>query len=202
MAILEGSAHLTMQDEPEEYVRIVRDFLRRREAQMASDKWLEGYDGQTTDELLALETDYRIDSIVLAFEQAIGQKAARQPISKEERYVLAVEALEREVNNGGYSQFFLNSSHDFVDVIEEALLAIGCPKTAAITSRAMASLGVDGELTGEKAEAIILADSDSIREALDDCDEQYFENEEPIANRLFAWIKRNRALVSVGNAGR
>ncbi len=31
LTILEGSAHLTMQDEPEEYVRVVRDFLRRVE---------------------------------------------------------------------------------------------------------------------------------------------------------------------------
>ena len=31
MAILEQSAHLTMQDEPEEYVRVVREFLRRVE---------------------------------------------------------------------------------------------------------------------------------------------------------------------------
>ena len=31
LAILEASAHLTMQDEPEEYVRIIRDFLRRVE---------------------------------------------------------------------------------------------------------------------------------------------------------------------------
>jgi proline iminopeptidase len=31
LVIFEGSAHLTMQDEPEEYVRVVRDFLRRVE---------------------------------------------------------------------------------------------------------------------------------------------------------------------------
>lgn len=31
LAILESSAHLTMQDEPEEYVRIIREFLRRVE---------------------------------------------------------------------------------------------------------------------------------------------------------------------------
>jgi proline iminopeptidase len=31
LAILEASAHVTMQDEPEEYVRIIRDFLRRVE---------------------------------------------------------------------------------------------------------------------------------------------------------------------------
>jgi hypothetical protein len=167
---------------------------------MAGETWFEGYDGQTTDGLLALEPDYRIDSIVLAFEQAIAQKAASQPISKEERYVLAVEALEREVNNGGYSQFFLNSSHDFVDVIEEALLAIGCSKTAAITRDAVAALGISGELTGEKVEGVILSENEMIREALDDCDDQYFGNDEPIADWLFAWIKRNRHLVSVGDA--
>jgi proline iminopeptidase len=33
LAILEASAHLTMQDEPEEYVRIIRNFLRRVEQQ-------------------------------------------------------------------------------------------------------------------------------------------------------------------------
>ncbi len=166
---------------------------------MANDRWLEGYEGQTTDELLALENDYRIDSIVLAFEQAIAQKAASQPISKEERYVLAIEALEREVNNGGYSQFFLNSSHEFVDVIEEALTAIGCPKTAAITEQALASLGVGGELTEEKAEAVVLADSDVVREALDACDDRYFRNDEPIADRLFAWLKHNRASIRIGD---
>ncbi len=167
---------------------------------MVPEKWFEAYEGQTTDELLALECDYRIDSLVLAFEQAIEQKAASQPISKAERYVLAIEALEREVNNGGYSQFFLNSSHEFVDVIEEALLAIDCPKTAGITGHAIASLGISGELTGDKAEAVILADNEAIIEALSGCDDHYFESGEPIADRLFAWIKRNPGLVRVGDA--
>ena len=167
---------------------------------MTSDKWFEPYDGQTTDELLALEDDYRIDSIIVAFEEAVQQKAARQQISKEERYVLAIEALEREVNNGGYSQFFFNSSHEFIDVVEEALIAIGCPKTAAITHRAIASLGVSGELTGAKAEAAILAEDEAIREALDDCDDQYYRSDEPVGNELFRWIKRNRASVRVGDS--
>jgi hypothetical protein len=167
---------------------------------MASDRWFEAYDGQTTDELLALEDDYRIDSIVVAFEEAIQQKAVSQPITKEERFVLAIEALEREVNNGGYQQFFLNSSHDFIDVIEEALSAIDCAKTAAITHKAIISLSISGEPTGEKAEAVIVADNEAVREALDDCDDQYFGNDEPIADRLFAWIKLNRALVRVGDA--
>jgi hypothetical protein len=163
-----------------------------------TDAWFDAYDRQTTDELLALEGAFRTDSLVLAFEQAIQQKAAHQPISKEERYVLAVEALEREINNGGYSQFFLNSSHDFVDVIEEALVAIRCPKVAALTRRAIESLGIQGAVTGEKAEAVILREDDTVRQALEACDNGYYQNAEPIADLLFAWIKDNRASVQVG----
>lgn len=64
--------------------------------------------GQTVEQLLSLEGKSRIDSLVLAFEQAISQKAERtgnEGLSYPERVVLAVEALEREVNNGGYAQF-------------------------------------------------------------------------------------------------
>jgi Domain of unknown function (DUF4375) len=163
-------------------------------------EWFDAYDGQTTEALLELEGLYRTDSLVLAFEEAIQRKAESSPISKEERYILAVEALEREVNNGGYDQFFRNLSHDFIDVVTEALVAIGCPKTAAITDRAIKSLGVQGGLTGAKGEAVILADDDAVRGALGACDSDYCDNDEPIADLLFAWIKNNRAMVRVGDA--
>ena len=38
--------------------------------------FLDAYSGETTNELLALEGKYRIDSLVLAFERAVDQKAA------------------------------------------------------------------------------------------------------------------------------
>lgn len=66
--------------------------------------WLDGYSGQTIDELIALEGKYRIDSLVLAFEQMVDQKIARDGadnVADEEFVILAVEAMEREVNNGG-----------------------------------------------------------------------------------------------------
>jgi hypothetical protein len=39
---------------------------------MGGDRFLEGYDGQTTEQLLAMENEYRIDSLVLAFEDAFA----------------------------------------------------------------------------------------------------------------------------------
>src|ERR1700692_2235333 len=54
----------------------VRSFLKR--GQTEGQGWLDGYSGQTAVELLSLEGKYRTDSLVLAFEAAIRQKANRE----------------------------------------------------------------------------------------------------------------------------
>jgi hypothetical protein len=167
---------------------------------MAGDRFLETYGGQTTEQLLAMEGGYRIDSLVLAFEQAIQMRDPQAPMTTQERYVLAVEGLEREVNNGGYEQFFLNSSHEFVDVIEDALRAIGCPKTADITRDAIAALGIAGPITGASVEVVVTAGGDRLQTALSACDGRYFAGDEPIADRLFEWIRANQASIRVGGA--
>jgi hypothetical protein len=161
-----------------------------------ADAFLAGYAGQSTEELLALEGSYRIDSIVLAFEEAIQNKAPESR-STEESYVLAVEGLEREVNNGGYRQFFSNSSGEFAPVIEAALRAIDCPKTADITRDAVAALPV-GRLTAESVAAAAESGDESVERALSACDDRYFANDEPIADRLFQWIAAHKHQVRVG----
>ncbi len=165
---------------------------------MAGDRFLESYGGQTTEQLLAMEAEYRIDSLVLAFEQAIQMRDPQAPMTTQERYVLAVEGLEREVNNGGYGQFFLNSSHEFVDVIEDALRAINCPQTADITRDAVVALGLAGPVTGEKAEQVVVAGDERVLAALGACDDRFFAGVEPIADRLFEWIRANQASIRVG----
>jgi hypothetical protein len=162
-----------------------------------SDDFLGGYEGQSTEELLALTGRFRTDSIVLAFEEAIQAKPL-EAVSLEESYVLAVEGLEREVNNGGYGQFFVNSSVEYVHVIEMALRAINCPKTADITRDAIAALRLD-VVTADTVAAALDGD-ESVQQALDDCDARYFASGEPIADRLFQWIAVNKDRVRVGGA--
>jgi hypothetical protein len=148
---------------------------------MADLAWFEEYSGQTVEQLLSLEGEYRTDSLVVAFEQAIGQKAARvgdENLTAEERSVLAVEALEREVNNGGYSQFFQNAP-EFMPLIVESLLCIGCPKTAAITKSAIDAFG-------------LIRDSEEQSGELNQCDDAYFNAQEDIAGQLFAFIRAKK----------
>jgi hypothetical protein len=161
-------------------------------------KFLNQYSGQTVDQLLSLEGEYRIDSLVLAFEDALLKKAARDgehAVSADERIILAVEALEREVNNGGYSQFFENSTRQFAPVVVQALVRIGCPKAAAITQKAIDALHLPS-LTVESIEAA-MEDADESEEALNECDTSYYNAGEDIANQLFAFIKKNKDAITL-----
>ena len=156
--------------------------------------WLDSYSGETADELLSLEGRYRTDSLVLVFEQALDPKAAReglQSLSDEERIVLAVEALEREVNNGGYEQFFFNSTREYAPIIVDALARIGCHRTAIITQKALEALRCS-PLTPEAIENTMLEESEDRDQALFVCDNQYFARPEDIEGHLLAFIKANK----------
>lgn len=164
-----------------------------------SSKWFDSYSGQSTEQLLSLEKEYRTDSLVVAFEQALDQKSAAEglkSLTPEEQVVLAVEALEREVNNGGYSQFFTNSSVEHCSNIVMSLEQIGCPKTADITKRALNALNVP-RLSAETVQASMATESDARDEALSECDDLYYDSGEDIADRLFAFIKANKSAIKL-----
>jgi hypothetical protein len=135
----------------------------------------------------------------VAFEQALDQKAARdgeQSLSDQEHTVLAVEALEREVNNGGYGQFFLNSSREYAPMIVESLKRIGCLKTAEITQKAVAALKLQN-LSAETIETTMATESDERDQELDQCDDLYYDTGENIADALFAFIKANKDAINL-----
>jgi hypothetical protein len=184
----------------DEHMRQFRQQLKERLTAFlkpqSGPEWLNSYSGQSVDELLSLEGTCRCDSLVLAFEEAIGQKSERdgaKSLTVEERVVLAVEALEREVNNGGYGQLFINSSREFAPTIVDALQRIGCRKTASITQKAIKALGVEGDLTTEAIDAAMATDNGQRTAKFHQCDYSYYKSGEPIAERLFTFIKANKA---------
>ncbi|MGD0938948.1 MAG: DUF4375 domain-containing protein [Terracidiphilus sp.] len=166
---------------------------------MADLKWLDGYTGQTLEELLALADEYRVDSLLAAMEQALDRKAAdvgEQDLSDEERIVLAVEALEREVNNGGYGQFFSNTSGQYTPIIVASLLHIGCPETANITSGAINALGTE-DYSPEALDAALESENDERDEQLDECDGLYSGTGEDIAGQLFEFVRAHQDAIQL-----
>ena len=157
--------------------------------------FLDNYSGQSTEELMDLEGEFRTDSLVIAFEAGLMQKADRigmEALSREERVVLAVEALEREVNNGGYRQFFLNSTNEYAPFVVDALNRAECTLVAELTREAIDSLGIPGEPTADKVEQAMEQDDADRDGKLDLCDERYYDEAGDLAGPLLAFIKANR----------
>jgi len=158
---------------------------------MTQKDFFDKYDGQTLAELLALTDTYREDSIILAIEQALQRKAP-EDVAPPERVVLAVEALEREVNNGGYNQFFLNEPTYAYDIVE-SLTQIGCPEVARITQDATSVLGLRPDWTDDQIQAAAADMPDDADGRLSQLDDQFFEYPEPIAERLLTFVRANAA---------
>jgi hypothetical protein len=161
---------------------------------MEDKTFLETYDGQSVDELIALEETHRLDSIVLAFEAALYQKRARlgdDSINEVEWAILAVESLEREVNNGGFDQFFTNPSYEFVPSIVEILEKISCPNFAVITKKAIDALGLQ-KYDFDSIDERVNGDDSVLKTTLARCDEQFYEYPDDVESRLFSYVKENR----------
>jgi hypothetical protein len=159
--------------------------------------WLEGYGGQTTAQLIGLADTHRVDSVVLAFEEAISAKAERLGagiLTRAELMVLAVEAIEREVNNGGFDQLFRNSSKEHATNYVFALEAIGRPDLAELAKEAIAALRLGTRpLTIEAIDRAMDKDTDARDEKFEELDDRYLEVAGDLAPALLAFIKANTA---------
>jgi hypothetical protein len=155
--------------------------------------WLDGYTGQTVDELLLFEGTDEVHSILFALEQAIEEKikaAGPLKMTGVELIVLSVLGLDREVNNGGYRQFFTNSSRRFAPVIVNHLVVMGCTDLAEITQDALDALGLSKPSVAA-IEAAMESESEKRDRILNRCDVRFYEKPRPYG-RCFPMSKRTR----------
>lgn len=104
----------------------------------------------------------------------------------------AIWAVESEVNNGGFAQYFLNSSAESASFVVEALETIGAPKTASICQRAIAT-AFPSELppTVEAIRSSAADFPDEILKQLDILDEGFFAYPHNLTDLLFAYVSRH-----------
>ena len=160
---------------------------------------LDGYSGQTTDELIALEGTFRTDSIVWAFAQAIAQKAARlgdAHLATPERVVLAVEAVEDRVNSGGFDSLFRYESALIPDIVP-SLVAIGCDAVADLARSAIEAVDIHGPITASAIESAMDEENDARDDRLEALDSLYYELSGDLADPLLAFIKSNRGQITL-----
>jgi hypothetical protein len=152
--------------------------------------WVQGYAGQTVDEILSFEGTEGVPFLMSTLEEAIQEKMKADGPGKltgVERIVLAVMALSHEVNNGGYSQFFRNASHRFAPAIVSDLVRIGCTEIADITQQALDALDVP-QVSAAAIQAAMAIENVQRDRAMKRCDIAFYEQGE-LFERLFAYVK-------------
>ena len=104
----------------------------------------------------------------------------------------SIWAVESEVNNGGFSQYFLNHSCETAGFVAEALDTIGAPKTAEICRHAIAAAFPDGLPADPEEISSAAADfSDETEKALDALDREFYMYPHDLTEQLFAYVARH-----------
>jgi hypothetical protein len=118
------------------------------------------------------------------------EEFARQSLPQ--KVFSAIWAVESEVNNGGFSQYFLNSSAESASFVAEALETIGAPKTAAICDRAITTAFPAGlPPTAEIIQSMAADFSDEILEKLEPIDQEFFAYPHNLTDLLFAYVSEH-----------
>lgn len=109
--------------------------------------------------------------------------------SSPQKVFSSVWAVESEVNNGGFSQYFLNSSCETAEFVVDAMNAIGAPRTGEICRRAIAAAFPEG-LPKDAAEISSAAEnfSGETEEKLEEFDDEFFAYPHNLTDLLFAYV--------------
>ena len=104
----------------------------------------------------------------------------------------SVWAVEAEVNNGGFSQYFLNDSCETAVFVAKALDTIGAPRTAEICRRAVAIAFPAGLPQAPKAISTAAADfPGDVLEQLGVMDNEFLAYPHNLTDLLFAYVSKH-----------
>ena len=114
-------------------------------------------------------------------------------LSEAERIFYITQTLEMEVNNGGFSQFFYNSSGNFSNELVGAFTAIGANATAAICQKAISAFGRDIPVDrDERLKMLDELESDELDEIFEECDDAFFAYEDDLNELNYNFVMKNK----------
>lgn len=130
-----------------------------------------------------------LSDLVVARVEAVGYAGLRPG----ERIAYCVDGLEREVNHGGFSQFFFNPPGNLCQETVAALQAIGAEHTAQIVERAMAVFP-DGkpspDLNRRQAQLAALGEAQTV--ALDGLDDEFYQSHIDLTSLVRAYVRAHQ----------
>ena len=101
--------------------------------------------------------------------------------------------LEREINNGGFNQFFFNSSGDFAHETITSLQTIGANKTSAIFQHAMDQFPGSKVPKDRDERQEILQQIESVaNDTWNELDQEFYKYEDNLHELNIGYVKENR----------
>lgn len=148
-----------------------------------------------------LETILKMDnetSIVIAIDDYLNEKSDYcekiETLNESQKTFITIESLEREINNGGFNQFYFNSSGDFSHESINALIKIGANKTAEIVKKANSQFP-DKKVPKDRTERqeILEQIEDKADEIWEICDTDFYKYEDNLAGLLIEFVKNSKS---------
>lgn len=114
-------------------------------------------------------------------------------ISEEAAKVFFVEQLQMEVNNGGFDQFFFNSSGNNWRKTLDALKEMGADKTAELLKKAAEAYGCDlPENRRLRHKNMENKANTGYEEVLEELDSEFYEYEDDIDQLIYDYCMKHR----------
>lgn len=138
-------------------------------------------------------TQFVIEMDKLISEKCVfGEKM--EALNKDERLFYISQEVEREVNNGGFDQFFFNSSGNFSNEIVEVFKTIGTGARSEICQRAVDVFGATVPVDSfERQDLMEELDEDKRYEIWSDCDSDYYACEDDLDSLIYSFIIEHKA---------
>ena len=149
------------------------------------------------DRILEIDNENQIyNKLLKRIHQLSNYGQNLQRLTYSQRVVLYVANITREVNNGGFNQFYFNTSGNYAHETHEALLFIGANKTADILKRAN-DLWPDHMVPRDRDKRfemlkVINKEDTNINELWNDLSELIWQNEERIPKLLIEYVKKHK----------
>lgn len=151
--------------------------------------------GFDIDKVLKLE---RRDKIVTEIDTYLNKKCEYGEkvnlLNNSQKVLWIIENLEREINNGGFNQFYWNSSGNYANETIDALILIEAYKTAEIVKKANSEFK-NGSVPKDRAERQNELEliEENAEENWNNLDSEFYEYNDDLTELLITFVINNKS---------
>lgn len=135
------------------------------------------------------------NAILVALSESGNTKFGKEDFvtqSLPQKVFSSIWALESEVNNGGFAQYFANISSETAGFVTEALETVGAPTTADVCRRAIAAAFPGGLPSDFRAISSAASEfSSDTEDKLEALDQEFFQYPHDLTQLLFTYVSEH-----------